>query len=900
MPILDRLNFQSTAVQESGEIQSASLEAQRASQSAAEATSQLSAAVGDLANTAIDGTISAMEESGKKKGLEDVRRDGLKWRPEEESLFGFGIIPNVRARASNAVGEEAWKARVEIDVRDSIVRLEGENPLNSEGFNESVKAYSQGITKGVDDLELKDSIELLIQDNAGRASARILKEQTDSAERENFQEIFVNISGNERDMREAANSGDSEDALVAFDRAEVSLRELVRTGGLSPYNADKRSNINRRNINQDFHEGIFDRLLASNPVVAQEYIDKVTKGSVMVSPLEPQDGNVSPFGKKNYSRSIVSEDTRESMVAYGNRSLKAYHAANAANVKVQNKTMESDIKLLGETITNGQSIDTREIARLKEDATETGNTAAFTNLSRIEKINNFLNVGDKENPAFLDRNVQEQQLIIDQLTNRPQTAESTRTLNILKKSHEQAKTWGISDGGARGWYNYVPLSFDDTLDVQLRERAKQSQIFTDTTGREISPMTASEVEQFKLVLQEDSGVATEILRGLGENAAVALLKKSGVSKEDDIIGILNPYYNTYGFTDGGRFSAGNLPKNTNGEAVFNTAVTDHMYFTGESSYSPSGGGFVAGTEETAVTADQVKQAEKQKLAASLLTGKKIIKSEPGNYPAAAKFTNKYGDFHGAFGPTSQAKNTEKVLRANIRNRYAFLAKEAGIIDPTEVNEDILEQAVEELTPVVVKLDADNAGSGGKDYKTISLNPAWSRDEAQENTETFLGNLTPEDLVAQGMNKADAKIVIKDLDGGYFTDYGFNSFKVESHDGGYLLVNVTDNSLVGDAAGNKFILKYNDEVFNRGTGRTPDNILPSILGGIDEAIQGGIDSAINIFNDIDTEYTPAPVKTNTRGSNKAKASKPKAKTTTTTKPRKALVDLEEKINRRSHG
>ena len=173
-------------------------------------------------------------------------------------------------------------------------------------------------------------------------------------------------------------------------------------------------------------------------------------------------------------------------------------------------------------------------------AAELGDAKHTDNAKLFVAANTILNVNSGDNVAFGNSSIRSQEAMLEKFRQQPASAIRDVIIEMAEGMLASAKDADIFYGQTRGLYEVSPLSFDDSLDDQLRMRTEQQLLLQDQLG--ITGISLFTDEEKRLIVdnvEEHPRMLVEFIQGLG-GSAVETLEELGV--ENAIIGVAGNLY----------------------------------------------------------------------------------------------------------------------------------------------------------------------------------------------------------------------------------------------------------------------------------------------------------------------------------------------------------------------
>ena len=480
----------------------------------------------------------------KKKGAEEGRaravNEGLRWRPEQAEA---GSYVTIRARARNAAGFEAFKAQVQIDMRSKAKELAEEFKLDPDGFTNAWTSYTEGLTSGLTG-EYADQVNLLALDRGALVSDTIRSNVNNINEQRHLVATFTNLQETVDEAINFAASGDAVNAAISYDEAVIAQQNLLDAGYIDAATFTTRVNALQQTLGLEWHKGVIDGLIEAGDVATlNSYIDGVLgvdgQGRrVLTNPIEPVE-NSSPFGGNEYSRTLITEETRERIGVYAQQKLKAFNAQRSGVNKDTINVAKDQLAGYKDRITEGAVVDAEGLDTLLATAQSTGDANLINDVNRLIAINNFLNVGEN---AFGNLTLRNQEILLAELKANPDTQANKELIDIAEKMYAAAQSGDISYGATRGWYTVEPLVLDDTLSEQLELRRSARQDLKARLGGDIDPsiLTAEERTQLIGAAEQDPAILGAFVQGLTGDEINGFVQRLGI--ENPAVGIASLFY----------------------------------------------------------------------------------------------------------------------------------------------------------------------------------------------------------------------------------------------------------------------------------------------------------------------------------------------------------------------
>lgn len=280
-------------------------------------------------------------KAGQLAGIE-AAETGTPVKPKEGLLASFSIFD----QAYNGAMEKAYVASIDMDAREEISRIAGENPDNLEAFNKLATEYAAGVMGSVSE-EYAPTVQMSIESVLSNARMQVQQNEIAKNVKAADETLVRQIDLSLRESLRLANMGNIEAAQEARMAAFAGLDARVESGQMTEAGAaNKKQEIMIATESEVARGGLQTIIREKGVIQAADYIDKLQEMTVPGFSVDEQDALIDTL-RSDLSQHIQLENIKD---AQAEEDLKINQSANASDLFIGliNGTVDAaDITLAG-------------------------------------------------------------------------------------------------------------------------------------------------------------------------------------------------------------------------------------------------------------------------------------------------------------------------------------------------------------------------------------------------------------------------------------------------------------------------------------------------------------------------------------------------------------------------
>jgi len=319
-------------------------------------------ALAGLADQASEIAFAVATRKAEKRGIQEGQAAGLAAAEQGTPIEPKkGFLSNISAfqQAYNGAMEKAYVASIDMDAREEISRIAGENPDNLKSFNELTDKYVAGVTGSVSE-DYKPTVQMSI--DAIVSSARMQVQQNEIAKNvKQADDILVRKAQLAlKESLQLANKNNIEGAQAARMAAFSAIDARVESGQMSALAAETKKQEILVATESEVARGGLQKIIREKGVLqAADYIGKLQEMDIPEFGVDEKDALIDTL-RSDLSQHIQLENIKE---AQEEEDLRISQRANASDlfIGLMSGTVDSsDITLAG----MNRSIDFTQLTQL--------------------------------------------------------------------------------------------------------------------------------------------------------------------------------------------------------------------------------------------------------------------------------------------------------------------------------------------------------------------------------------------------------------------------------------------------------------------------------------------------------------------------------------------------------